>query len=589
MSVNEVDIIHVNIRSLNDHKMDAIRAELLLDYDIICLTETNLPTAKVNDLNLEGFNPIIRKDRQGRSGGGVAVYVADHIGAIRLIEYEIPDLEAMWIKVKAGNNVLLLCTCYRPPNAKADFWTKLQDSIDLVKQSGADNIIVVGDMNADPKTREGHFLNLFTASNNFTLHVKEPTRITPTTSTILDQFITNTPSLLKNTEVLDPISTCDHCPIRSTIIMKHKFKKPKAYTRHIWQYNLADFKVFQTKLENTDWDVCFNYDNVDAVCDAWSQTFLNIARESIPNKVVTIRPRDKIFYTTELRRMRRKKNKLHRLAKSINTAKCWSDFREFRNHYNFKIREAKIKSQEKDAESLRDPVNLTPKKWWRLAKSFIKEDSTRNSCYPSLKVNNDLISDDKEKAEAFNSFFLKHSDIDDSNAGTPDGTPTTDNRLVSLRITEQDVTDLINTLDVGKAVGPDRISHMMLKKAGQAIIPPLTRLFNLSLSKSTFPTAWKKANVTPLFKKNDKAMIDNYRPVSLLSCVGKLFERTVFKYVFNFLRDTNAISMKQSGFVPGDSTVYQLAHLYHIFSEALDKQKDIRVVFCDISKAFDWL
>ena len=75
--------------------------------------------------------------------------------------------------------------------------------------------------------------------------------------------------------------------------------------------------------------------------------------------------------------------------------------------------------------------------------------------------------------------------------------------------------------------------------------------------------------------------------MSLLSCIGKLFERAVFKYVFNFLRDTNAISLKQSGFMPGDSTVYQLAHLYHIFSDAIDKQKCIRVVFCDISKAFD--
>ena len=80
----------------------------------------------------------------------------------------------------------------------------------------------------------------FFVSNNFKIHVNEPTRITPTTATILDQFITNISDMVKNVEVLDPISTCDHCPIRSTVIMKHKFKKPKAYTRHIWQYNLAD-------------------------------------------------------------------------------------------------------------------------------------------------------------------------------------------------------------------------------------------------------------------------------------------------------------------------------------------------------------
>ena len=55
MSVNEIDLIHVNIRSLNDDKMDAIRAELLLENDIICLTETNLPTANVSDLNCADF------------------------------------------------------------------------------------------------------------------------------------------------------------------------------------------------------------------------------------------------------------------------------------------------------------------------------------------------------------------------------------------------------------------------------------------------------------------------------------------------------------------------------------------------------
>ena len=81
-------------------------------------------------------------------------------------------------------------------------------------------------------------------------------------------------------------------------------------------------------------------------------------------------------------------------------------------------------------------------------------------------------------------------------------------------------------------------------------------------------------------------MVDNYILVLLLSSVRKLFERAVLKYVFNFLRDTNAIIPKQSGFMSRDSTVYQLDHLY-IFSEAIDKQKMVRVVFCEISKAFD--
>ena len=534
--LNELDITHVNIRSLNDDKMDAVRAELVMDYDIICLTETNLPSANVTDLNLNGFNPITRKDHVGRTGGGVAAFVANHIGASRIFEYEIPDLEALWLKIKAGQNVLLLCICYRPPNAKADFWVKLQDAVDLAKQSGSDRIMLVGDLNADPKTRDGHQLGIFSKSNNFNLHVQEPTRITPTTATVLDQFITNIPEMLKDVRVLDPISTCDHCPIRSTILMKHKFNKPKAYTRHIWQYHQADFQAFKLKLEDKNWDECFAYDNIDDVCNAWSDTFLNIARECIPNKVVTIRPNDKLFFTSQLRRLRRKKNKLHRQAKLSNTAKSWSDFRESRNYYNMKIREAKVRAHEKNAEILRDPANISSKRWWKLAKSFIKEDATSNSCYPPSKVNNNSITDDVEKAEIFNTFFLKHSNIDDSGTPEPDGTPKIENRLTTVQIYEQDILDLLKNLDIGKATGPDRISHLMLKKAGSSISHSLTRLSNLSLSKSEFPSPWKKANVTPLFKKDDKSITDNYRPVSLLSCVGRLFECAVFKYVLIFFR-----------------------------------------------------
>ena len=65
-------------------------------------------------------------------------------------------------------------------------------------------------------------------------------------------------------------------------------------------------------------------------------------------------------------------------------------------------------------------------------------------------------------------------------------------------------------------------------------------------------------------------------------------ECIVFKYSFNFIREHGIPSTAfQSGFIPGDSTIKQLAHVYHIMCEALDKQREVRVVFCDISKAFD--
>ena len=89
------------------------------------------------------------------------------------------------------------------------------------------------------------------------------------------------------------------------------------------------------------------------------------------------------------------------------------------------------------------------------------------------------------------------------------------------------------------------------------------------------------------FIKRDPHDVSNYRPISLLSAISKVLERIVHKHIFNFFHENNFISSFQSGFVPKDSTVNQLTYIYHTFSKALDDGKEVRAIFCDISKAFD--
>ena len=101
------------------------------------------------------------------------------------------------------------------------------------------------------------------------------------------------------------------------------------------------------------------------------------------------------------------------------------------------------------------------------------------------------------------------------------------------------------------------------------------------------PSLWKQANVTPVFKKNDPSDVSNYRPISLLNTIGKVLEKIVHKYVYNFLSEHQVITTLQSGFIPGDSTVNQLVDIYNTFCRALDDGKEVRAIFCDISKAFD--
>ena len=93
---------------------------------------------------------------------------------------------------------------------------------------------------------------------------------------------------------------------------------------------------------------------------------------------------------------------------------------------------------------------------------------------------------------------------------------------------------------------------------------------------------WIKRNGT-----NPFVTVSNYHPISLLNCLEKVPERVVFKHIYNYYRDNGILSPLQSGFIPADATTNQLTFLYNTFCQALDSGKEVCVVFCDASKAFD--
>ena len=144
-------------------------------------------------------------------------------------------------------------------------------------------------------------------------------------------------------------------------------------------------------------------------------------------------------------------------------------------------------------------------------------------------------------------------------------------------------------MKINKASGPDLISPRLLKEGAIVLARPFSVIFNGSLQQGYFPPAWKTANVSLVHKKDEKSLPSNYRPISLLSSPGKVMERCVHKHLYNYVTSHQLLTPLQSGFVQGDSTTYQLLHTYHTFCEAVDNGKEVRAVFCDISKAFDMI
>ena len=129
-------------------------------------------------------------------------------------------------------------------------------------------------------------------------------------------------------------------------------------------------------------------------------------------------------------------------------------------------------------------------------------------------MDNNIISGDIEKAEAFNHYIVQCSMLDDSQALLPSDYPLlTQDTLAELTTRVCDVERCLLQLGTSKAFGPDGISPKLLKEGATQLSASLCKLLNTSLHTGCFPSMWKRANVIPLHKKNYKSCISNYRPV----------------------------------------------------------------------------
>ena len=147
--------------------------------------------------------------------------------------------------------------------------------------------------------------------------------------------------------------------------------------------------------------------------------------------------------------------------------------------------------------------------------------------------------------------------------------------------------DIIKKPDPSKAHGDDMISIRVLKACGDSIREPLKIISENCLKDGIFPDQLKNANVAPIHKKNDKQILFNYLPVSLLSVCSKIFERLIYHSMYKHISDNNVLSSNQLGFHTGDSCINQLLSItygiYHCFDEGIET----KAIFSDIFKAFD--
>ena len=180
-------------------------------------------------------------------------------------------------------------------------------------------------------------------------------------------------------------------------------------------------------------------------------------------------------------------------------------------------------------------------------------------------VDNNFVTDIKTKANIFKKFFAEQCTPLKNNSALPVNQMfLTQSRLIYIDFNEDEILKIIKALNIHKAHGHDDISIRMIKICDKSLLKPLILLFENSTKSSCYPESWKRSNIIPVHKKkNDKQLVNNYRPISLLPIFGKIFEKIIFNKIYSFLLEEKLLNPNQSGFRPSDSCINQLLAITH--------------------------
>ena len=232
------------------------------------------------------------------------------------------------------------------------------------------------------------------------------------------------------------------------------------------------------------------------------------------------------------------------------------------------------------------------RKTWNVINELTSRNSGKSTNILEIKVDNKIASNPIDIAETINDHFTNVAQLLARDIPVVDANPEsylepTDHSF-SLQIPSVDIVcNILSKIDEKKATGLDMIPSKLLKMAANIVAPSLTSIFSKSILTGIYSDDWKTAKVTPLFKKGIKSDPNNYRPISVIPIVSKVFERIVYNQLFYYLDDNKLLLGCQSGFRSLHSTLTALPEATNAWSVNIDNGLLNGVVFIDLTKAFD--
>ena len=268
--------------------------------------------------------------------------------------------------------------------------------------------------------------------------------------------------------------------------------------------------------------------------------------------------------------------------------------RNFYNNYRNTLTSTIRRAKNDHFQSSLTAANNDPYKMWKIIGNL----TNKNKSFSNIKElncsNGTTTNDPRLISETFNNHFinsvtaLKNDLPDSSNMPSFDNFPSNDQSIFLSPTTSNEVVKIISSFD-NKSTSLDDLPFKILKLVAAHIAPILARIYNIMIESGVYPSSLKSARVTPVFKKGDRLNPTNYRPISVLKSINKIFERLLLSRLESFFETHNIITAHQYGFRKNRGTDDAIMDILGSIRNSMLSKRYCIATFFDFSKAFDTL
>ena len=378
-------------------------------------------------------------------------------------------------------------------------------------------------------------------------------------------------------------------------------KKNPKQTIKIRKFKNVNCQKFNQDLNSIDWTM------EDEDVNRYGTNFINVFNQILnghaPIKEIKmtkskLKQKTKPWVNNDILSLTKTKDKLYtKYIKESNViikANLLKEYKSKKNEITQQIRKSKKEYYNKYFENNSNNI----KKLWLGINKIINKTKNTDSSPVCIEIDTDgnveTVIEPKLVAKEFNNHYanvadkILHSRKFSGNKEFHKYLKTPNPKSFLIKpTTPQEIELIISKLDTNKAVGPNSIPNKLIKSISKSISIPLTNIFNSSFTSGIFPEFLKISTIIPIYKKDSKLKVANYRPISLLSNINKILEKLMFQRLYTFLEKNKCIYDLQFGFRQNHSTNHALLSMTQEIKDTIEKGKIAIGVFVDFQKAFD--